>query len=260
MKQTFKGKVYSKLNDGLVFIESHWRLILYIILVIALIIGINKCRDHFRFSSDIKKVDKFENADYSSELKLWKDKYGNEHARVQNLVIENEAMKYAADSVAKLLKIKPKAVSSISKTAFATDFEIPIIVDTVYVDTLKCPENGYVAIVKNQKISYKDNWTEISGNISDTGSHISYKSRDTLSRVDYSKKKWFLGKRHFYTDFSNSNPNVTVTGYKGLELKETKKRWSIGANIQLGYSLDNLNFKKPVVQAGIGLHYSIIKF
>lgn len=253
-------KIYSGLNKSLLFIEHYWRQILVIIILIVLVFSIKKCYKEKSLDNDLKKVQLFNDSTYTSQLKIWKDKYNEEHTRAENLVVSNTAMKVATDSIVKLLKIKSKQIISVSKTGTSLAVEIPIIIDTVR-DTIPCPASGFAVVKKDTAFHYSDKWISIQGILKGKSSTATITGIDTLTRVDYSKRKWFLGKKHYYSDFSNKNPYITVTGYKGLETKATKKKFSLGIGLQIGYPIDDIkNLNKPVVQVGIGLQYSLFGF
>jgi len=87
---------------------------------------------------------------------------------------------------------------------------------TIYkTDTIKIGEKSQV--INYTDFTFKDNWIDIRGNVGKNDS-IYIKGSDTLIRVDYVKRKWLLGRKRYYTDFSNKNPYIHIKGLKEVEL------------------------------------------
>lgn len=119
------------------------------------------------------------------EVKYWKDKFGNEHATVEKIIIHNDKlMDIKSDSIAKLLSVKPKNIKSFTK--FTTETKTP----PIYIhDTL-----------------YKDPYIDIRI-VRDS---IRMTLFDTLTKTDYSKRKNIFSKKRNYTDISNTNKYVKI--------------------------------------------------
>lgn len=257
------NKFYNGLNKTLLFIEKHWKLILGIVVVCVILFSLKKCQSNHTLAKDIKTVNKFNDPAYTSEIKKWKDAYDKEHIRAENLVVENGAMKMASDSVAQLLHIKAKNVTFISKTGTEIALHEKLRVDS-FVEVLPCPESDSFVRVKSKNFEWHDKWMSVNGTVGDYGDSVHVTGTDTLNRVDYTERDKILGlrigKKHYFTDFNNSNPHIQTKGYKGLQLKETKKHWSVGASIEYGYPVGNFNLSKPEIHVGISLQYSLFRF
>lgn len=261
-----KGKFYSALNKTLLWIEGplwdfvkkHWKLMIIAFLIAHLLINIQTIGFQKSEISNLKGKLFWSDSSTNSKLVVWKDRYNKEHTRAQNLALERGEMLEYVDSFAKLLKIKPKSITSVSKTGTVINTGGKLKVDTVYRDT-----SG--AIVDHVKFKWPvtsdSNWIKVYGRIGGGKDSIKIEIRDTLTRVDYSKRKWILGKKIYYTDISHSNPYVKVEGYKGITLKPEKMKWSIGPTIGVGYIIGQpINIRQPQLQLGVSIQYSLFKF
>lgn len=189
-----------------------------------------------------------------SQVQVWKDKYNNEHYKLERLQVDKSVLQAQTDSLAKLLKIKSKQIQSFTniKSGIVIDKKVDYSVkhDTVWKD-------GKQIIIEYRPFSYKDKWIDIKGDLGKNDS-IHIKGTDTLTKTDYWKRKWFLGKKHYYSDFSNQNPYIKIQGLKQVEVKSTTSRWSIGPSFQLSARLGTPIQIVPSI--GVSLQYNLIKF
>lgn len=248
------------LNSFFLFLERYWLYILIIIALICMVVSMQKCKAEQKLKSDMDAVNKFQDSSYTSEIKKWKDAYQKEHTRAENLTVDKVAMQIVSDSVARLLKIKPKQVTAISLTGTELAITVKPKVDTTGWLKIVCPEGDTITIARTLDLDWSNTWMSITGHISDTGSIITITGKDTIKRTDYWDRKHWYSKKTWYSDFNISNPNINVTGYKGIELKEARKKWGVGIGIQYGYPLNDIKLSKPVVHVGIGLQYSMLTF
>lgn len=189
-----------------------------------------------------------------SQVEIWKDKYNNEHYKLERLQVDEAVLQTHSDSLAKLLKIKSKQIQSYSFIKSGILIDKPLttqtFIDTVYV-------NDQQQIVKYNAFYYQDKWIDIQGKVGNKN-QIRISGSDTLTKVDYWKRKWFLGKKHYYSDFSNTNPYIKIQGLKQVESIVDKKRFSIGPYVGVGYQFNDLS--TPKVQFGLSLQYGLIQF
>lgn len=234
------------------FIKNNWkRIILGAAVILALLLFPWNCdnQDIANQSKDVsdKKID-------LSQVQIWKDKYNNEHYKLERLQVDKSVLQVHADSLAKLLKIKPKQVQSYThiKSGVSLDQKLKseIKYDTIW-------EDGFKTVIEYRPFSYNDKWIDIKGDIGKSDS-IHIKGTDTLTKVNYWKRKWFLGTKHYYSDFSNSNPYIKIEGLKQVEVKQTKSRWGIGPSIQMSARLGTPIEFIPTI--GLSLQYNLIRF
>lgn len=177
---------------------------------------------------DIKVVQK-DNSDLIAEVKRYKDKEGDYVAKIKQHELSKEETEKRADSLARLLKIKPKTVQGVDQYFYKTDTVFKNVSTTVYVD--KDGDTAY-------KVEKHDPWIDITAIAyrDSTKSTIDYKSRDTLTRVE-TKTNPLFGKSKTDVVIKNSNPyNVLQSGYS-FSLKHNDPWLVIGPSI--GYSIIN---------------------
>lgn len=236
------------------FISKNWKFLLVVgIVVVGLLLQFKGCED------EVQKKDAIITHQDVKEKKLdltsineWKDKYNNTHKELSRIKVEKAVLQVYADSIAHILGIKSKQIEEITGVATDINVDKPLVVirkvDTVYRDSIV-----YVAY---DEFNYKDKWIDIKGDIGKTNS-VQVSAKDTLTKVDYWKRNWFLGKKTYYSDFSNKNPYVDISGLKQVELDIKDKRWSIGPYIGVGY---DVNESRPELNVGIGIQYGLIQF
>jgi hypothetical protein len=221
------------------------------ILLIAAVVSIRSCINNQIAIQNLK-----ENLADTQTVKIWKDKYEKEHYQVKDLTGNIEMMKIVHakiyDSLANILKIKPKEIIRIAKTDIVTH-------DTIIIPAENVP-NDYVTQgcdTFKQTFNYADQYTKIKIDVKDRFVKVDYQTEDTLTAVTFIKHTGFLGLyKATYTDFTNSNPRSNIRGLKTLSSVKVEKRFGFG--IQVGYGLSS-NFKfNPYI--GVGLQYNLFRF
>lgn len=247
----------------LAFLITNWS---YILLVAGSITGVVFAVDHFKDQQAITELHKavaYNAQSDSATIKTWKDKYGQEHVRAENLAVHDAAMAELADSVGKLLNVNPDRVSSISHIDGVAVVKAVPTIDSTETTKEACPIGDTVKIVQAFDFHWGDSWTSISGRVGIGGvNNINVTMSDTLKQSSYWSRKWFLGKKTYYTDLTNTNPHVKLTGYKGETLageNANEKLWSIGPAIGVGYGPGSA-INKPSFWAGVTVQYSLFKF
>lgn len=262
-----KETLYTGLNNSLLwsetvgfsFVKKYWREILIVIAVLVAIFSIKANNRHKEEIKQLKIAAQFKDSGYSSALKEWQDENKKAHTEVDNLYIDRFAILDQYDSISHLLSIKPKQILTASQTAVKLVVNEKLKVDTFYT---KVPCNGQdsVYVASAYDLSWRDNYIHVWGELGTDNDSIHVTGTDTLNRVDYWKRKWFLASKHYYSDFNNSNPHIKVVGYKGIESKYRDKKWSLGLSVQYGYPVNYIQLKQPIVSFGVSLQYSLIRF
>lgn len=262
-----------------VFLLNNWSRLLLLGAIIVTFNVWNSYRKEKQSVAELKSLSLWNDSVSNSKIKTWIDKYGQEHKRAENLSIHSAAMESYADSVARLLKIKPSQVTSISTIASRTKVNVKLNVDTVKISPVNTDSISQIddSIVWTPMyvqptqpnveptiytFHFHDPWTKIDGSIGDLKDSLHYEATDTLKRTDYKKRKWLFGPYHYYTDLTNSNPHVSIEGYKGVELNPDKgKHWSVGPSIDIAYPINgDFQLNKPFITVGLSIQYTFFKF
>jgi uncharacterized protein YoxC len=186
-----------------------------------------------------------------SKVNQWKDENKNLHSKVEILMQDNISKIKEIDSLRQIIKIKPKQVQSYSSTGMDFTVDAKPEVTKIESDT-----------TSYYKYNYQDEPdTHIWGTVGKGNDSIHAIITDTLKQLTYWKRNWFLGSKNYYQDITNTNKNIQVYGYKGTQLIKKEKQWSIGIDLQIGYPFNQpINFRKPVISAGISIQKPIIRF
>lgn len=216
-----------------------------LIIVLILLNTCNRIKTKVIVDQAITQSDKVERKQIDlQDVKIWKDKYNNEHLKLEVIKVQKIVMEHYADSLARLLKIKPKQIQSVANVKSSVELKEKLVVDTVYVDSTK----------SYSTFKWSDKWISIKGDIGNTDS-ISIVGIDTLTKIDYWKRNWILGKKRYYTDISNQNPHIKLTGFKSVEvIGKKEKRLGIGPYIGLQFNGTTIS-----PSLGVALSYQLIK-
>lgn len=244
-----------------------WGAVVVAVLALLLVIKYDKCTTQKQEVISIKTIDSFYKAPLdSNSIKRWIDKYNNEHAIVLKMVAVNNTKSEYVDSLAVLLSIANKQIQSISVIKSKNQIDESLRTGIDYTD-VKIKDTVIKAVNKIH-FNWSDDWTEVSGvvGVESKGDSIHITSIDTLTGIDYWKRKKILGLRIGskvgYVDYSNANPHVKIVGGKKLDLHPPKQNYSIGLSAGLGYNPFNADFNinKPRFSIGLSISRNLIKF
>jgi uncharacterized protein YoxC len=234
-----------KLNNTILFIEYYWKAVFVAMIFSMLIILFIKSCKHTKETSPVTTEIT------GGKVEQWNDENKNLHAKVQILMQDNISKIKEIDSLRKIIKIKPKQVIAYSSTAGEFTIDAKPSVTRLDWDT-----------IPTYKFDLQENSdTHIWGTTGTNNDSIHAVITDTLKQLTYWKRAWFLGSKNYYEDITNTNKNIKVYGYKGTQLIKKEKQWSIGIDLQIGYPFNQpINFRKPVISAGISIQKPIIRF
>jgi hypothetical protein len=173
-----------------------------VLLICVFILGVN---GYFLTKSKNKAIKDFNTLSISSalEIKHWKDDNGRIHATAKNNLIDKLVLEQENIEQARLLKIKPKQIQG--KTVYTTNTDLIVKFDTMY----------------------KDNYIEIEK----TKDSLRISMKDTFTKTEYWKRKWFLAPKQYYTDISNTNPYVKVEKITMMTAKKKTPTFIIGGGV-----------------------------
>lgn len=208
---------------------SHWLLI--IILLYLLFTSRNPV---IEVSSDNKEL--LRAVDYL------KDRNEKIYAKLETEILEKSEALKRADSLAKVLKIKPKHIRGKDVLVQTTDTvfrDLPA--DIIYREK----DTAY-------QITKKDEYVDIQATVGPRGGEIKYSSIDTLTLV-HTVKTPLIGRTKRNLLINNSNPYNKVTKGNSWVVKEKEAWLTIGPSIQYNPFNNQLT-------VGISVQVPIIKF
>lgn len=204
--------------------------LIYSILATLALVLLNYCHNQevVALSTNVEELKK---RPLDKDVTFWQDKYSNEHATVEEVVLERNQMKEYSDSISKLLKIKSKQIDQISIIEAKIDIKAPLIV--VEGETI---QEGVK--FKVQKFTYDDKpWLSINGFVGAPKDSVFVKGTDTIVNTQYWERKWFLGRKNWKSDISNVNKHIKITGIRTVGIRPKDPNFIIAPSITVIYPL-----------------------
>jgi hypothetical protein len=178
--------------------------------------------------------------EYQDSLKTVRLENGQLATTIKTIEVERDTYTKSVDSLAKLLKVKPKYIKGDDSYIYETKIDTVVQTEVVYTEK----DSTY-------NFTYKDNWTTIKGEVTKLQAKLNYLSIDTLTRVETSKTNIF-GKTIREVIITNSNPNNKLkAGYSYVQ-KEKRVYLTIGPSLQYDPFNNKVNF-------GFSIQYPLIQ-
>lgn len=182
-------------------------------------------------------------------VKIWKDKYGKEHATLQqaeeSYQVSQILHKKENDSLAKVLGINAGNIRGVTKTVTKTEFTVlPGKVDTVYY-----PDTSGAKRIRHLSGSFTDHWLHASAQLGDT-SWIKGIVTDTTNVITYTRG-FFNAKT--YLDVTHNAPYVKTNDIKSYMVKEPTGGLDVSIFAGGGYNVSSIDLKRPQVLFGVGI-------
>lgn len=216
------------------FFKRYKKDIIYIsiIIVILLLITVDCKGNAGIVSSDTLSKD------YSKDVKFWKDKYGEEHAQVEEITLQKDQFEAEVKKLSQVLKVSEKSITKVTKVVTKGQLSGKLTTHTtIPTDTIK-KQSGTIKnpLVQSTTFEYEDKpWVSIKGEVGQKDS-IHLEINDTLTITNISKKKWFLARRRYFTDVSNKNPHIDIKGVRTLGKEVKEPNFILAPTMTLGYS------------------------
>lgn len=236
-----------------------WLITLLCIIIVVIFLYMKGC-NHIQQGQQVYGVD---------SVKIWKDKYHQEHAKVESFSTLNTKDFLAIqskDSTILLLQGKVKeykskldAGSAVIYVSNNTDIKGKFKTDTIYkhdtthIDNNNLPSYGFTV--------NKGKWIFGSGESGPDSTNLDLTVHNEYSLViGYEKKKWWKLYKTPFAEITNYNPYTdtkTLTSYQVQVPKQ--KRLGLGINIGYGLYADPVNLRfGSGFTAGIGLQFNVI--
>jgi hypothetical protein len=193
----------------------------------------------------------------NQQVIYWKDQSGNAHATLKKVQREKSQIKKEVDSIAAVLKIKPKTITSYIEADAKVDTIIkPEYTTTTIHDTVRIDGGFRIDTILAYKVDYQDSvWLSIKGTVpSKDGLKVTLQAK--ISVTEFWQRKWFLGKKNHYIDITTDNPYITLSNAKSLHLRPSP-RFRVRPGIGVGVTYDPISRTyTPGLQAGVYIFFS----
>jgi hypothetical protein len=177
-------------------------------------------------------------SDKLQPVKTYTDNNNVTHSQIKGAVVSQEMMQHLTDSITSSLKGKV-IVKTVVKYTVQTDTvfkDLPVYIDS----------NQNFSIVKTNNYIDLKAW----GSLKEQKANVSLLSRDTLTFIDYTQKR-FLRANKRIVDISSKSPYNKITAGNFVTLKEPKVLFTVGPYI--GYDMINRRWG-----TGISLNFNLI--
>jgi hypothetical protein len=170
----------------------------------------------YAFKSCVDKRDAKQTAIQLTDSSVyWRDMYNREHVTRKIVQADRDLVRQLypklLDSVARLLKVRPRQVKSVAG-----------VVATVH-DTIYTPFPVHDTLLAQQGdicFSYRDDWMGVQGCADSSGYvQLIYSVDVPVSLATYYRRRWFLGRKRWYVDGSSDNPNVRLSGLSKIQIR-----------------------------------------
>ena len=143
------------------------------------------------------------------------DRYNQEHA--QKALIQGDAAavrifyKHREDSLCKVIGISHKEIMGMyeAQSMVSGSFTTPTVIEAL--ESVGCPEYGF---------TWSDPYAVFSGISNCDSTTAAYTISVPVTITPYWKRRWFLGKKHYFIDGYSSNKNVHITGLTGISINK----------------------------------------
>lgn len=231
-------------------------LIVTIILIVILLLSLKSCNDKKQEIELLNNQISLLDQSYKKKEKVWKDKLGNQHTTQTQLQVTQPFFNQKVKSTAKLLKVKPKNIISLTTTSLEVDIKRELEVnqrDTIIV------RDSIHDTLRQFNFSYEDRWAMIRGCIGDSidcKDSISINLTDSLT-ITVFKKKHLFKSDEVKIDIMNQNPYLSLKNLTSISVPVKQKKIGIGLTFGVGYSTQNIIFNSPYpsLQVGISMMY-----
>jgi hypothetical protein len=159
----------------------------------------------------------------NKENKQWKDKSGLWHNKTETAVVTKdnlENIKELQDIASEIngLKKNLKNLESYINVNSSTTIESTIKIKDTTIYNIKDS-----SVTKLKHFTYKDKWQRDSVAIIGDSARFFHESNDSLAIVGFWERKWFLGKKTYFTEIKSYNPNTKINYQRSIKVNKRKK-------------------------------------
>lgn len=188
----------------------------------------------------------------TQSMKAWQDQAGRHVAEIASLAAERKEMEKA---FGERIDAYQRQISGLRRLESATEVSTESRGDVNIEITYPDDTIFRLSMVPPGRFSYRDEWATIDGRIIGDNLSISYMVKDSLSVVEFWKKRGFLKRPELTLNVTSHNPATRITGLQNLSILAPKEKWGIGVGIYYGIGSDGHG-----VFVGAGIQRTLISF
>lgn len=212
----------------------------------------------FMFLDGCNNKDYNLNTGYQDTMQLYKNKYGEQVARNQVMVLRNfkqlNQLKSKDKDILELQSLITKYKSDLKRTSSLVVIKSDTKIDTVYKTQVLTRDS-----IGNPTYGFEDNnkWYQLKGRISYDSTKIEIAIHNEYLVLLKSKRKGLFGSTPV-VEVINQNPYSSITDLKSIKIDNQIKNKRGGIGLSIGYGI-SYDFKsKPFI--GVSYNYNLIRF
>ena len=153
-------------------------------------------------------------------VQYYRDQFDQEHAQ-KALILGDEAAikifyKKKEDSLCTVLHLRNAQLKDMTDVVSQVNGSFTTGTQTVGEQDII---SGKPAGWKGYMFQYKDDYMQETGFVDSVTTEVHYQLTIPVSITTFWKRKWFLGKKHYFIDGFSTNKNVHITGLSGVSIK-----------------------------------------
>lgn len=190
-----------------------------------------------------------------SEIKLWRDKFGAEHISLKQSEADKYLLQSNLDKAQEQLGIKSKQVENLTDVTLSLKAKLKLKVDSQKIVYVK-DTNGNSKEQNATFFSFEDlPWISVHGDVGFTDT-LTVQATDSLRKVDFWTRNWFLGPKTHYTDISHVNTKyISIPNVQNVSIRRKDPSIIIAPSISTGWNPVNWNWNQPSVRVGVSVIY-----
>lgn len=123
--------------------------------------------------------------------------------------------------------------------------------------TAKLQLKEFVASNGIKALTHSDDYLKL--NYYPHSDSVDFRYNLKLNEVRYGKRKWLLGKKHYYIDVFSDDPRVKINGMNTYRIRgQPPSRWGLGLHAGYGFQISPNATLTPTPIVGLGINYNLI--
>ncbi len=196
---------------------------LLVLLIVAGLMGIYI----FHLENKVEEGNEYRGLYKSSlqEAKVWKDKSDQWHSKAEELAVSNSTLKQMAKQDPDLIRILSEVKEIKKNLSNLQSFNVVAThtqsrFNTILKDTVIYRGD---TILKAQAFDYQTKWDTYREIVFGKKVFMERDGRDSLDIAAYFTRKWFLGKKKYFSEVVSANPDTKITYNRALVVKRKRK-------------------------------------
>jgi hypothetical protein len=156
------------------------------------------------------------------EAKVWKDKHDQWHSKAQELAVSNSTLKEMAKQDPDLIRLISE-VKGIKKNLSNLQSYNVAGTHTETRFNVRLKDTTITTGGKAKMFDFRTKWDSYRGVIIGDSAFLQRDGKDSLSTAAYWTRRWFFGKKKYFTEIVSHNPDTKITYNRAITVKRKRK-------------------------------------